>query len=366
MKNNHPATFVIPIGWSPNIGNAFFALGIQWLLERAIPGARVELFSDQAAYLNLVPGPYYRHEPRNSIRYLDYIRPDYIVLAGSLLTDQFPRIWEDSLKVLYEAGTKILLIGVGHYDYSPTEIKRCREILTRYRPFVFISRDHRTFENLHDIADYTYDGIDGAYFMPDVFQPMETALSPYIVLNFDKTPEPWVEILACDSLQPKTSFSQIVDFHFEEREWLVQFSKLRLQVARLLGKGASFIMGPLGLYGTHQAQVDEFRIVRTDHQLNPIMPRRIFRGPNAFAGDIPYTYLNIYAQTELTLTDRVHAALVTMAYGCPAMLISQSGRASIIERVGGGDVTRQPTRLDMGVLDREKQSLIDFLQSIPW
>ncbi len=139
-----------------------------------------------------------------------------------------------------------------------------------------------------------------------------------------------------------------------------------MKLSRLLGKGYAFILGPFGLHGTRQKQAGDLMVVRTDHALNPLMLRRIYRGPNAFAGDLPYTYYNLYGQTELTLTDRIHAALVTLSYGRPAMLISRSGRAAIIERVGGEGVTRRPIQLDMGVLAREKQGMIDFLRSVPW
>ena len=366
MKDGRSVTFVIPIGWSPNIGNAFFALGIRHLLETVCPDARVILLSDQSAYLNFIPGPNYRREPKNSIRYIDHIRPDYIVLAGSLLTEEFPRVWETSLQMLHRAGTRILLIGVGHYDYSPREVAFCRDLLKRYPPYVFISRDRRTYEGLHDVAEYSYDGIDGAYFIPEAFQPLNTDLPPYVVLNFDKTPEPRIETLSNSLSRLGDLWYETINFGFQGQEWQVQFPKIRLAASRLVGKSFSFILGPLGLHGTKQRQVSGLAIVRTDHQLNPIMIRRLFRGPNAFAGDIPYTYLNIYAQTELTLTDRVHAALVTMAYGRPAMLFSQSGRALIIERVGGKRITREPTILDMDVLTREKQSMIDFLRSVPW
>lgn len=366
MSGSRSKTFVIPIGWSPNIGNAFFALGIQHVLEQAVPNARVVLFSDQAAYLNMVPGANYRREPRNSLRYLDHIRPDYIVLTGSLLVEQFPQVWETSLRCLCRGGTRILLIGVGHYDYSLEEIELCRSLLREYSPYVFVSRDHQTYGNLYNVAEYAYDGIDGAYFVPDVFEPIQTDLPPYIVLNFDKTPEPIIQTGPSGVFCDGDLFHRVFDFEFRNEVWLTKFPRLRFMLSRLMGKGFNFIFGQFGLCGTKQKRVGDLMLVRTEHQLNPVMMRRIFRGPNAFAGDIPHSYLNIYAQTELTLTDRVHAALVTMSYGRPAMLFSRSGRASIIKRVGGEEVTRRPTYLDMDVLAKEKQSMIDFLRSVPW
>jgi len=365
-----PITVAIPIGWSTNIGNAFFAEGIKYVLERAIPNCRAVLLTDQAAFLNLMPGRNYRHEPPNSLRYLDHIRPDYVVVAGSCLTEQFPRIWGQSLRHLYQAGTKVLFIGAGHYDYSVKEIELCRDLLKQYPPHVFISRDRKTYEIFRDVSKHSYDGIDCAYFVPEVFEPIKTDLPPYIVLNFDKTPEPLIRVSTNGPSSVSGSANpapgNLVRFDFRGREWLLQFPRIRLKLSRLLDKGYAFTVGPMGLHGTRQRQAGEMMIVRTDHALNPLMLRRIFRGPNAFAGDLPYTYYNLYGQTELTLTDRIHAALVTLSYGRPAMLISRSGRASIIERVGGGDVTRKPTQLDMDVLAREKQGMIDFLSSVPW
>jgi hypothetical protein len=360
----------IPIGWSTNIGNAFFAEGIKYVLEQAIPDCRAFLLTDQAAFLNLVPGPNYRREPRNSLRYLDHIRPDYVVVAGSCLTEQFPRIWGESLRRLYEAGTKLLLIGAGHYDYGPKEIEVSRELLRQYPPHVFISRDRKTCELFHDVSEHSYDGIDCAYFVPDIFEPIATDLPPYLILNFDKIPEPSVRVSAAGASPLPGSGHESMNgsrrFDFRGQEWLLRFPKVGMKLSHLLGKGYAFVLGPFGLHGTRQRQAGDLMVVRTDHALNPLMVRRIYRGPNAFAGDIPYTYYNLYGQTELTLTDRIHAALVTLSYGRPAMLISRSGRASIIERVGGEDVTRRPIQLDMDVLAQEKQGMIDFLRSVPW
>jgi hypothetical protein len=195
LTGRKPVTVAIPIGWSTNIGNAFFAEGIKYVLERAIPNCRAVLLTDQAAFLNLMPGRNYRHEPRNSLRYLDHIRPDYVVLAGSCLTEQFPRIWGESFRHLCQAGTKVLLIGAGRYDHTAKEIEVCRNLLKQYPPYVFISRDHKTYEVFRDVSKHSYDGIDCAYFV-QVFQPIRTDLPPYIILNFDKTPEPLIRVSA--------------------------------------------------------------------------------------------------------------------------------------------------------------------------
>ena len=360
-------TFLIPVGWSPNIGNAFFALGAQYVLQKAVPGARVELTSDQAAYLNFYPGPTYRKEPRNSLRYLDYVRPDYIVLAGSLLTSQFPRVWGRSFRKLSQAGVKIILLGVGYYDYSREERLLCREFLQKFPPYVLVSRDHRTYEDLKDIAEYAYDGLDNAYFLPEVYRPIPSELPPYIILNFDKTPEPIVRLVP-DVEIDGINTPNIIRFEFQGKKWEVKFPRLRFAVSRIRGvdKAYGFIAAPLGMHGTKQYRVGNWMIIRTVHQFNPVNKKRIFRGPNTFAGDLPYVYLDLYAQTSLTLSDRIHAVLATLVYGKPAMLFSKSGRALILERVGAGDVVHEPVYLDLSFVQKEKERELRFLKTVPF
>ena len=166
-----------------------------------------------------MPGRNYRHEPRNSLRYLDHIRPDYVVVAGSCLTEQFPRIWGESFRHLYQAGTKVLLIGAGHYDYSAKEIELCRDLLKQYPPHVFISRDRRTYEIFRDVSKHSYDGMDCAYFVPDVFEPIQTDLPPYVVLNFDKTPEPFIQVSTNGALpasgSPELGAGQVSPIRFQ-------------------------------------------------------------------------------------------------------------------------------------------------------
>jgi hypothetical protein len=321
--------------------------------------------SDQAAYWCMTPIRY-RQEPKNSLRYPDHIRPDYIVLEGSVLTEQFPQVWGRSLKLLSQAGTKVLLIGVGFFDYSERELAICRQLLEECAPYVLISRDRETYRHLNDLAQYSYDGIDSAFFLPEVFAPIRTDLPPYMVINFDKAPEPVMTVSPDDADAPAPPSDAIAQFEFRGSTWTVSFPRTRWELAKILGKSFCYLLAPLGLAGTSQEKAGDLMVVRTDHQINPIMIRRIFGGPNAFAGDIPESYINLYAQAELTLSDRIHAVAVTLAYGRPAMLFSRSGRARILARVRAPEVTARPVRLDLGLLRKERNAELDFLRSVPF
>ncbi len=366
MKNPDTKTFAIAAGtWSRNIGNAFFNYGARYLLEGSVGNADVSFINDQCAYFSLMPWRY-RVEPRNSLRYLDHVRPDYMVLQGSVLTKQFPKVWEKSFGLLREAGVKIVMIGAGQFDYDDEETKICRRLLEKYPPYVFIARDRDTYSNFHDLAEHSYDGIDNAYFIPDIYEPIPHDLPPYVVLNFDKTPEPWVALTA-EAGQESGGFSNnTASFNIYDMNWRMSFPKVRLGLSKSFGKAYHFIMGPLGLSGTNQESVGKWMIIRTDHCINPLMINRIFRGPNAFGYDIPEAYFNLYSQADLTLSDRIHAVLVTLAYGRPAMLFSSSGRARIIERLGVEDVAKRPVFLDLDRLREEKQAEKDFLASVPF
>ena len=92
------------------------------------------------------------------------------------------------------------------------------------------------------------------------------------------------------------------------------------------------------------------------------MTHKIYRHPNATAADEPWTYINICANADLTLTDRVHACVTTLAYGSPAMLFTPSPRAALFERLGLGDIRDRLVTLDPGLLEEEQEKQIDWLR----
>ncbi len=148
--------------WSTNIGNAFFQLGAHFIMSQVGGQRPVRLFTDQAGYWQYGK----KTEPINSARLLDHVDAEYMVLSGSLLTYSFPSLWARSFKTLKKRGTRVILLGVGQFDYSDRETSLCREFLREYPPHVLVSRDSVTFANFKDSAEHSYDGIDNAYFLP--------------------------------------------------------------------------------------------------------------------------------------------------------------------------------------------------------
>ena len=352
---------VVGGGWSTNIGNSFFNVGTLYILQKVMPNAEIFLLSSPPAYLD-----YLRHRaPRNSLNIFSYVEPDYLVLHGSVLTRYLPAIWEDSLRRMRQKGTKVIFISSGLFEYSESEVEICKRFLERNRPFLFVSRDSDTYKEFSCFAEHSYNGIDSAFFLPDVFVPMKIGLSPYIILNFDKSPEPFIRCSANSSGPSMTrrddSAGYSTYFEFKNKIWRLKFPFLRYCIAKRLSKFYPYFESLMFSMGTKPRFVDDYMVVRVDHQCNPLVLRKLFRYPNSFCWDIPYPYICLYANAEFTLTDRVHAAVVTLTYGKPAMLFSESGRSRILERVGAKNLHRELHYLDQETLRREKKSMLEFL-----
>ncbi len=346
--------------WSTNIGNAFFQLGARHILSQVAAGRDIHLLTDQAGYWQYGR----KREPANSARLLDHVEAEYLVLSGSLLTCSFPALWAESLDTLRRRGTRLILLGVGQFDYSERETAMCRALLREYPPYIFVSRDPATYENFKGLAEHAYSGIDNAYYLPLAYPRVALDYPPYIVLNFDKGPEPVCTLAARNGeyVWGRPGYNSC-HVPFDSGTLHLHFAGPKRLMSDCFGKYYGYAAGILGLKRGGQESVGPYRLLRTDHQTNPLCRRKLYYGPGAFAMDVPYGYFALYANAALTLSDRIHACVVAMAYGGPAMLFSKSPRARIIERVGATAVFERPTRLDGAAIDRLRADEIDFLRS---
>ena len=62
------------------------------------------------------------------------------------------------------------------------------------------------------------------------------------------------------------------------------------------------------------------------------------------------------------MSTRVHACVMALAYGQPALLFSHTPRVKLLERLGLNQITRQPTILNPDKLREEKIKIIEFLK----
>ena len=342
--------------WGQNIGNAFFNIGGKWIVEQMFPEYRVEFIQDQPGYRTFHNQS--KGNPKNDVGLLKYLDCDYIVLQGPMLTVNFRALWEETFSELTKKGTKIILLGAALFKHTEEEIKANRKFLKEYPPVILSTRDHYTYEAFKDVCDYVYNGIDSAFFVPKVYQPFNLHMEkPYITINFDRWPEPTIYI------NEDNQFNNNIDkcFKFFDRYWGLKSPKLQTKFSNM-GKWQAYIGAALD-FRRLPNEILGFKIIRPEHRFNPHITWKIYKQQNAIASDEPFTYFTIYSQTNLTLSDRVHACVITLAYGKPAMLFTPSPRARLFERFEClSDIKNKPVFLPKEVLEKEVNNQLKFLK----
>lgn len=332
--------------WSTNIGNSFFQLGAQYLLQRALPDAQVFLIGDQPGYWNVGRG-----NPANALDYAAHIEVDALAILGPFCRPEMEGIVGDVLRKQHARGTKILVLAAGMMTYDDETIALSRRILSDAPPLLMTTRDTQTYEALGDLAEHAFDGIDVATFVSDLFPRVPADLPPYVVLNFDQIPEP-----AFSPVQSAGANEQ--SFEWNGRTWAVRQPKLRTELSY---KSRAFPFFDAWVpRGAGPDTMADYTILRTDHRYNPFLPRKSYANARSYVGDVPYTYLNMYANAACTFSNRVHACVATVSYGNEAMLFTRSPRAYLLDRLGLDGLRERPVRLDMDRLREEKDALIRF------
>ncbi len=353
MLNNSGKVALVSGFWAQNIGNAFFNLGGKRILEDVFTDHQVEFIQDQPGYwtFNL------RRNPKNNIGILKHIETDYIVLQGPVLSKIFTKLWPETLKALKKKGTKLILLSAGLFKYSDEEISNARTMLKKFPPHVISTRDHKTYEVISDCCERTYSGIDSGFFVNDVYKPFQLDFTPYITMNFDRQPEPEIKLKSSSNINNNKFKS---DFEFDNNFWYLRSPKLQKYLA---GKGKiESYLGAMLDFRRLPSTLGPFTVVRPEHRFAPHVGWKIYKQPNAIVADEPFTYLTTYAGTSLTLSDRVHACVATLAYGKPAMLFSPSPRTYLFDRLGLSEIRNRPLILDKNILIKEKQLEIDFFK----
>ena len=232
-----------------------------------------------------------------------HFNSDFAVLSGCILDWYLIRQFGATLLNLKNKNIKIIINGGGGSSYNEKVINKVRGFLKKINPYAFISRDEVAFRNYQDLAKYSYNGIDCAFFINDYFTPAKLEMPKYCVFTFDRQPEPEIEV------------------------------KDRL-------------------------------IVRTHHYHYCDPPKSYFEKPNTLISNLPEDYLNLYANAEAVYSDRVHACVVALSYGTPCKLYHKTPRALLFDRIGASGIEKELTYPDTNRIEREKKKQIKFLSDV--
>ena len=340
--------------WCTNVGNAFYSLGVEYALKQILGDENVVLVSDVQTYTTSYGKRLYPH--RNQLEYLSKLKVDYIVLAGPVLSKYFLNLWKEILVCLERRGIRYIILSAGMMKMNSEALSECQSFFMQHPPYAFVSRDKETFDTFGSFAENAYDGICFSFFAPDYYHACGIA-DEYITLNFDKISEP--KIWSDDNYADSSFTLDGAYIHIRDTGL---FSKLSAKTDRF--SDALIYVTSILPKKRRSNKIGKYTVYRPDHRFHPHFRSKIYGQANSFCADVPYGYLSLYANTYLTLSDRVHACAVTMAFGHSAMLFAKTNRIGLLERVGAKNITSQPTSLNMSFLDEEKDKMLDWISSI--
>lgn len=342
--------------WCTNIGNGFFSMGVEYALKKILGAENVTVISDLQTYTTGYGKRLY--VDKNQLEYISSMDVDYIVLAGPILSKYFLTLWKDILLKLQSRGVGYILLSAGTMKLNDEERQRIQTFFKECPPYAFSSRDRAVYEAFGAYAKHSYDGICFSFFAPEYYAPAGmTALKPYVVYNFDKIGEPEIRQADDASKADETQFEyKGARYRIVYPRWLTAISAKTDRFTDALIYAASVLPAP-----QRSDRMGEYRVLRTDHRFHPHFRRKIYRQHDSFVADLPFGYLNLYANAELTLSDRVHACAATLAFGNAAMLFAKTNRCGLLERVGAEGICERPVRLDMKRLEAEKRSQMEWL-----
>lgn len=336
--------------WCTNIGNAFFSLGVEYVLKRILGEKNVTVVSDYQTYTTGYGKRLY--PDKNQLEYISELDVDCVVLAGPVLSKYFLSLWKDILIKLEQRGVRYALLSAGMMKMTPEAKEECEKFFRDHPPYILISRERSTYETFGKYADHAYDGICFSFFAPEYYNPCRISEDKIFVLNFDKISEPYITEGSGEG------------FDFEGKHYSFEKNSIFNQIAAKTDRFSDAMIYMQSVLPQKQRgnRIGEYTVFRTDHRFHPHYRSKIYAQGNTFCSDLPYGYLNIYANADLTLSDRVHACAVTMAYGHSAMLFSETNRVGLLERVGAGDISSRPVKLDLQKLADEKEAVVKWLK----
>lgn len=326
--------------WLTNIGNGFIDSGARGLLERALPSPDIvevsgypysagDLRASFTLQQKLLPnsGSHKRpdHPKRTNMTNLsEYFDFDIAVLPGCVLYEHSLRKLLPVLKQIREREIPIMLLGAGGGDYTTETQSYVKNILDDLDINVLLTRDNTAYECYKDDVQYSYDGIDCAFFIDEWYDPPETKTS-YEVRTFDKIAEPNLETSNEIVRSTHTPFEQPYNFPIKDR-----LSNIRY----------------------------------TDP----------FDRENLFMADSVTDYLTLYANSVRTHSDRIHAVIPTLVYGNEAQFHYETPRANLFSQVfdEGNDIKSRPMKLNQSAFENAREDqvkatseAIEFLKNQP-
>lgn len=307
--------------WAGNIGNAFIDTAINYCLNKVLEGQEYQIHqaSMLPAYLKYnfayrKPFSWFIKNPSH-FDMRQHMSPDFVVMGAALLDIYWTKIHHEMLEWLAEKKIKVIILGGGGGNkYSGEEKEYVKRYWRKINVVSFIARDYKCYENFKDIFTENYAGIDNAFFLKDAYKPAKLDIENLGVKTFDITYDRDIEF--------PEGFTVVSARH---RAFDVDSIKFALRN----GFKTFSIVGKTDLISE---SVDD--------------------------------YLNLYGNSKITHSDRVHACVATLSFGGRARYYDNSDRSYLFERVGLGNINKEIVQLDQEFIKEEKQKQLVYLKSV--
>lgn len=335
--------FLIENSTWQNIGNGFYQWSLYYIFCRLF-GAQHVGMTDGPINLGFRTNHFFQ---KNEFDVREIHDADIFVFSGPILDGRFERDYFSLIRSLHERGKKYAILSA-HGDPSTGGGHMVKKMLSNYPPIAFSSRDRPTFNFFgeHIAEERKFDGICAAFLLPfNLPTAGVRSECKYVSYSIYNEAEPKVTWYTDKYGEPNVD---------------------SVEVARAPRRGWRFYRHLEWIEATKlPREYKGFRILRPVHGLGYKFSHLNFARPNSYVSFNPLSYASLYAGTHLTVSNRVHACVMTLAYGKPAFYYGNTPRNAIFERIGlsaGGG----PLRLDGTVLKKEYDGFLTWLSSVTW
>lgn len=325
-----------------NVGNEFYRRGLRYFIENSFKNAQIFSIGDTFRH-------YWQDKKarKNNFELLKFVDVDYIVISGPIFSHGIFENYNDIFEILVkEKKTKLIYVSTGGYNYDKKEINTCRSFLEKFPPLLFFSRDKQAYQLYKDYAKFSHNGICTAWFINDYFKNIPVSMEPYITLSFDVEPKILNRIqMQGENSLPKECIDNKISFF--KRKLITIEEKFKILFPK-----------------NYPLKINNYNIIRLNHNNYDKFGQKAFEKPNTYISEVIDGYLEIYKNSSLNLTNRVHSAVASLVLGVPTRLFTRSKRANLFERVDAQSVIEKVTVLNQDQLIEKKEKMYNAIGKI--
>ena len=297
--------------WS-NVGNGWFATSCRNLLKEMYPDAIVQDGDDDIIQSFR---PRMKFEQDNAFQLMQYQRADLHVFTGPIIamcSDQGP--FGRKIIDIIRHNEKYCIISANGTSLSSSQREAIGEMFTKYPPMFVTTRDEETYLWVKHYVKNIYNGICTAWLVDRTLHPQKFQLDkPFFISSWYTELDPVFEL-------PEGGEATIASLQLKRKK---TYWGLPYQIAR-----------HFNYLRPQQQEIGGKYIVRTIQNLNTRFNHINFAMPRSFISFNTEKYIDVVKSSEFTISDRVHACVVSLACGHPARFLFSTPRAGIFTRMG--------------------------------